>query len=101
MAVPELGSFMCFYIVLHIEVQSRNLKKGRKKKMLWRRIKCIFPQRENKHKKMKISKRKAYTIWKRENTNIPGGKQRDCVSSVAQIVNGGRGYHQTKQTLYF
>ena len=33
--------------------------------------------------------------------NIPGGKQRDCVSLVAQIVKGGRGYHQTKQTLYF
>lgn len=43
--MPELNSLMCLYIVLHIEVQSRDLKRGRKKKMLWMHIRCIFSER--------------------------------------------------------
>lgn len=74
--VKEVEKIKCYGNVLNVFF----LQGGRKNARKWRSVK------------------KSFTIWKGENA-VPGAKQRDCVNSVAQIVKGGRGYHETKQKL--
>lgn len=61
--MPELSSFVCSYVVLHIEGQYRNLKEVENRKCYGRVLNVFFLKGKKKSpQEEKISKRKAYTI---------------------------------------
>lgn len=69
-AMPELSSFVCSYVVLHIEGQYRNLKEVENRKCYGRVLNVFFLKGKKKAHKKRRSVKERLTQFENENTDI-------------------------------